>query len=90
MEEDFPWITSLKDVLEGKTLLMQEEDFKKCLEDLLSKKPTDLPANSIDKLDDLLISLGIISKSPDKRINMPAIYLHGFGLKRKGGLRRLS
>ena len=90
LEEDFPWITSLKDVLEGKTLLMQEEDFKKCLEDLLSKKPTDLPANSIDKLEDLLISLGIILKSPDKRINMPEIYLHGFGLKRKGGLRRLS
>ena len=36
----------------------------------------------------LLMSLGIIQRNTDERINMPEIYLHGFGLRRKDGLRR--
>ena len=54
----------------------------------LKNAPKDLPVESVDNLLNLLLSLGIITQSTDKRINMPEIYLHGFGLKRKGGLRR--
>lgn len=33
-------------------------------------------------------TLGIVMETPDNRVNVPEIYLHGFGLKRKGGIRR--
>lgn len=86
--EDFPWIARLKNVLNGGTLLMQEEEFKERLAEFLKTSPKDPPVDSVDSLMNLLLSLGIIIQSTDKRINMPEIYLHGFGLKRKGGLRR--
>ena len=86
--EDFPWIARLKNVLSGGTLLMPEDEFKERLAIFLKNAPKDLPVESVDNLLNLLLSLGIITQSTDKRINMPEIYLHGFGLKRKGGLRR--
>ena len=90
LQEDFPWIINLKSVLEGGTLLMPSTDFRKRLAEFLSKNTMENnPANTIDELMALLLSLGIIIIGTDDRINMPEIYLHGFGLKRKGGLRRL-
>lgn len=86
--EDFPWIARLKNVLSGGTLLMPEDEFKERLAIFLKNAPKDLPVESVDNLLNLLLSLGIITQSTDNRINMPEIYLHGFGLKRKGGLRR--
>lgn len=89
LKEDFPWIVKLKGVLEGGTLLMSEEDFRKRLQMFLKKETKEnLPADTVDGLENLLSSLGIVQHSTDGRINMPEIYLHGFGLKRKGGLRR--
>jgi hypothetical protein len=89
LQEDFPWISNLKNVLEGGTLLMPSADFRQCLAEFLAKNTMENnPANTIDELMALLLSLGIIIISTDDRINMPEIYLHGFGLKRKGGLRR--
>jgi hypothetical protein len=35
-----------------------------------------------------LLELGIVIQSPDGRINVPELYLYGFGLKRKGGIKR--
>ena len=67
---------------------MPEDEFKERLAIFLKNAPKDLPVESVDNLLNLLLSLGIITQSTDKRINMPEIYLHGFGLKRKGGLRR--
>ena len=29
-----------------------------------------------------------VMETPDNRVNVPEIYLYGFGLKRKGGIRR--
>lgn len=91
LKEDFPWIENLKNVLEGGTLLMPLNDFKKRLKTLLNtKSEIKPPVSSVDELMNLLLSLGIILKGTDGRINMPEIYLHGFGLRRKGGLRRLK
>ena len=91
LKEDFPWIVNLKSALEGGTLLMPYADFRDRLEIFLKMNEKDnIPANSVDDLIKLLLSLGIIIQGTDGRINMPEIYLHGFGLKRKGGLRRPS
>ena len=89
LKEDFPWLENLKTVLEGETLLMSGADFRKKMKRLLDMdtkvKP---PVGTVEELMNLLMSLGIIQKNTDERINMPEIYLHGFGLRRKGGLRR--
>ena len=37
---------------------------------------------------EVLMTLGIVMKTADERVNIPEIYLHGFGLKRKGGIKR--
>ena len=37
---------------------------------------------------DMLLTLGIIMETNDGRVNVPEIYLYGFGLKRKGGIKR--
>ena len=89
LKEDFPWLENLKTVLEGETLLMPGMEFRKKMKQLLDMdtkvKP---PVRTVEELMNLLMSLGIIQKNTDGRINMPEIYLHGFGLRRKGGLRR--
>ena len=89
LKEDFPWLENLKTVLEGETLLMPGMEFRKKMKQLLDMdtkvKP---PVRTVEELMNLLMSLGIIQKNTDERINMPEIYLHGFGLRRKGGLRR--
>ncbi len=86
LKEDFPWIVNLKGVLKGGTLWMPFTDFQARLMEFLKTNAADgIPANSVDDLVKLLLSLGIITKGSDGQINMPEIYLHGFGLKRKSG-----
>jgi hypothetical protein len=48
-----------------------------------------LPSASPEEILQYLLQLGVIEISrSDGRINMPEIYLHGFGVKRKGGVKR--
>lgn len=47
-----------------------------------------LPASTPEGIFEMLERLGIILIARDGRVNVPEIYLHGFGMKRKGGLRR--
>jgi len=35
-----------------------------------------------------LIQLGILERRLDGRLNAPEIYMHGFGMKRRGGVKR--
>lgn len=48
----------------------------------------ELPGTTALEIFDVLKTLGIIQETWDGRINVPEIYLHGFGLKRRGGIRR--
>jgi hypothetical protein len=34
-----------------------------------------------------LLALGVLENRSDGRINVPEIYLYGFGIKRKGGVK---
>lgn len=91
LQEDFPWLEKFKTILEGSTLLMQEEEFLSKIQHLLEYYPSEnFPAKTASAMEDELISLGIIQRTTDARINMPEIYLHGFGLKRKGGIRHVK
>ena len=71
-------------------MLMGLDEFLRYLE------PENWPAAERDKLPgktnveilEVLVTLGIVMRTADERINIPEIYLHGFGLKRKGGIKR--
>ena len=47
-----------------------------------------MPGKTNMEILDVLLTLGVVMKTTDGRINVPEIYLHGFGLKRKGGIKR--
>lgn len=47
------------------------------------RPPTDRPAD----LADYLLELGIVRRRTDERVDVPDLYLFGFGLRRKGGVK---
>ena len=71
-------------------MLMDKEEFLEYLiPDLWpEEKREELPGRTKQEIYDVLLTLGIIMETPDNRVNVPEIYLYGFGLKRKGGIRR--
>lgn len=90
-DEEYPWLLSLKPQLETLTVPIEASQFlENVLEPILQNqtqqhKP---PANTLVALLQLLRQLGIVEIRSDKRINIPEIYLYGFGVKRKGGVKR--
>lgn len=90
LKEEYPWLEKLKTMLSGLTMLVSRDIF---LERIDVSQWTDeqrkkLPSQNAQGIFAVLQKLGIILIASDGRINMPEIYLHGFGMKRKGGLRR--
>lgn len=89
-QEEYQWLQNLIRRLYGKTMLMGLDEFLRYLE------PENWPEEEHDKLPgktnaeilEVLVTLGIVMRTADERINIPEIYLHGFGLKRKGGIKR--
>lgn len=88
--EEYHWLQDLIDRLNGKNMLMDKNEFLSYLSPTLwpEEKRKELPGKSSEEILDTLLGLGIVMKTPDDRINVPEIYLHGFGLKRKGGIKR--
>ena len=88
--EEYQWLTELIDRLKGKTMLMEKDEFLEYLApDLWSEEKKDeLPGRTKQEIYSVLLALGIIMETSDSRVNVPEIYLYGFGLKRKGGIRR--
>lgn len=91
LKEEYPWIELLKNPLEGREVPMEKEQFLLCLEKVWKSNPTllkMLPSENSMALLEHLSQLGIIEVRSDKRINMPEIYLYGFMMKRRGGIKR--
>jgi hypothetical protein len=65
---------------------MHERDFLRILDRVVWKGAG--PAVTTPGLVDKLVELGIVRHTRDGRIHVPDIYLFGFGLKRRGGVRR--
>ena len=88
--EEYGWLEVLRNKLEGQSMLMGHTEFLKCLD--LENWPEDgrlaLTGASPEELLDALKELGIFWETEDGRINVPEIYLHGFGLRRRGGIQR--
>jgi hypothetical protein len=87
LKDEYPWLESLKNSLRGLEAPIQKDIFLDALQTsgLTSQQ---LPSTSSEGLLQYLLQLGIIESRSDGRINMPEIYLHGFGVKRKGGVKR--
>lgn len=90
ISEEYQWLESLIDRLRGKTMLMGREEFLTYLqpENWAEDDRKTLPGKTGEMILETLLTLGIVTSTSDGRINVPDIYLHGFGLKRKGGIKR--
>ncbi len=82
-QEEYQWLQNLIGRLDKKAMLMQQEEFLGYL------NPENWPETERGiEIMEVLMTLGIVMKTADERVNIPEIYLHGFGLKRKGGIKR--
>jgi hypothetical protein len=90
LEEEYPWLHQLKPMLRGAAMLMDKAEFiDRIRMDLWNEEEQEqLPASTSEGIFEMLQKLGIVFIASDGRVNVPEIYLHGFGMKRKGGLRR--
>ena len=89
-QEEYQWLKNLILLLNKKSMLMEKTEFLGYLspENWPVEERGKLPGKSNIKILETLKTLGIVMETADERINIPEIYLHGFGLKRKGGIKR--
>lgn len=89
-QEEYQWLQKLITQLKQKTMLMEKEEFLGYLnpDNWPAKERGRLPGKTNTEILEALVTLGIVMKTADGRINIPEIYLYGFGLKRKGGIKR--
>lgn len=94
---EFPWIPSLKQRLaadpqvpwtEREVSRMLGRDFDGAWGTVNGKEPIRPPGRDVGELLDNLVQLGILTLRGDGSYNVPDLYLHGLGLKRKGGVAR--
>ncbi len=89
VNEEYRWLQNLINRLKGKEMLMEREEFLDYLSPEHWQEERDrLPGKNSFEILQALLELGIVMQSPDGRINVPELYLYGFGLKRKGGIKR--
>lgn len=83
---ELPWLQSVIDKLKASALVpYAEKDIVRRLDDFQGE---DKPPYSGKDLVDYLIELGVLRRRPDGRIDAPDLFLHGMGLRRKGGVSR--
>ncbi|MBU0718528.1 MAG: hypothetical protein KJ749_09795 [Planctomycetes bacterium] len=88
LREEYSWIEDLAKCLKGRTVPVERKELRAWLRPLGRGGFPEHIAGDSDRLVDYLVSLGILRETADGRIHVPDIYLFGFGLKRKGGIRR--
>jgi hypothetical protein len=88
LEEEYKWIEGLGKRLHSRVVPEGRATFRTWVRDIEWDRFPDQVRDKPDRLIDYLISLGILRETNDKKIHVPDIYLFGFGLKRKGGIRR--
>jgi hypothetical protein len=88
LEEEYRWIDALIQDVQGAIVPMERTDFRKRLKSIDAKLLPEHARRNKDTQIEYLIGLGILRQTGDGRIHVPDVYLFGFGLKRKGGIRR--
>lgn len=83
---ELPWLQTVIDKLKMSALVpYAEKDIVRRLDDFQGEGN---PPYSGKDLVDYLIDLGVLRRRPDGRIDAPDLFLHGMGLRRKGGVSR--
>lgn len=83
---ELPWLQSVIDKLKAAALVpYTEKDIIGRLDNFEHKNK---PPYSSKDLVDYLIELGVFRRRSDGRIDAPDLFLHGMGLRRKGGVSR--
>jgi hypothetical protein len=85
LREEFPVVERLENLRNSTVMLAR----KKAI-DALSRatKISDEHGSDGEQVLRTLIELGVMSERPDGRIDVPDIYRYGFGILRKGGVKR--
>jgi hypothetical protein len=89
-QEEYPWLEALKTSLTGLEVPTAKAKFLEVIaatqwSEQLGKRP---PTSKPEEVLKYLLQLGIVESRSDGRINMPEIYLYGFEVKRRGGIKR--
>lgn len=87
-KEEYPWIQALSAHLKDLEAPVSADLFREKIEHVKWKKHISPPTTEPDHLIPYLEKLGVIEIRTDGRINVPEIYLYGFGMKRRGGVKR--
>jgi hypothetical protein len=85
LKEEFPVVARLEN-LRGKTVMLERKVAVAALSRALSGD--DEHGNDGERVLHTLIELGAMSERDDGRIDVPDIYRYGFGILRKGGVKR--
>jgi hypothetical protein len=88
LQEEYPWLESLKTSLVGLTAPMPKDTFLDAVKSTTWSPEKQPPVTNPEGILQYLLQLGIVENRWDGRINMPEIYLYGFKVKRKGGVKR--
>jgi hypothetical protein len=90
LQEEYPWIEALRGSLRGLEVPAWPKDFRARLSKTQwsTQAQRALQDTSPQTVLELLRNIGVVTVRTDGRLNVPEIYLHGFGLKRKGGIKR--
>ncbi|MCL6632084.1 MAG: hypothetical protein K6T63_05560 [Alicyclobacillus herbarius] len=87
LKEEYPWIEALTSSIEGIEVPAPRSIFLQAIEKT-QWEPEGPPKSTAEQILRYLEELGIIEIRSDGRINAPEIYLYGFKLKRRGGIKR--
>jgi len=90
LQEEYPWLESLKTSLVGLEAPIPREKFLDAVKstkwsEQREKQP---PTTNHEEILQYLLLLGVVETRYDGRINIPEIYLYGFQVKRRGGVKR--
>jgi hypothetical protein len=87
LQEEYLWLESLKTGLTGLTAPIPREVFLERVRDTSWSHEKQPPVTTPEGILQYLLQIGVVENRSDGRINMPEIYLHGFKVKRKGGVK---
>ncbi|RME74050.1 MAG: hypothetical protein D6784_10815 [Chloroflexi bacterium] len=93
-DREMPWLEGLTRLLAGKEVPMTRQEWLAILRDNWQSwvnNPSEKqrpPRPSPEQFLDFLLELGVCRRRPDDRIDVPDLFLHGLGIKRRGGVKR--
>ena len=88
--DEWHWMEALRGRLDGHLVPIERRQMEKLLneDDRQVGSPPVTPFTDTRDFVTYLVEVGILRQRPDGRIDAPDLFLHGLGLKRKGGVQR--